>query len=145
MTPTDVLVPTRTLRPAYGFDEVALAPAAVNIDPADIDMSVQIGPFLLSMPVVASAMDAVVDAKFAAAFGKLGGLAVLNLEGLQTRFELRVLLHVLAVQLVELMDQVELASLLGQTGILIVNVLDELIDLRDFRVDADALIKPRQE
>ena len=87
MTPTDVLVPTRTLRPAYGFDEVALAPAAVNIDPADIDMSVQIGPFLLSMPVVASAMDAVVDAKFAAAFGKLGGLAVLNLEGLQTRFE----------------------------------------------------------
>jgi IMP dehydrogenase len=81
------VTPTRTLRQAYGFDEVALAPAAVNIDPADIDMSLSVGPFEFGMPVVASAMDAVVDPKFAIAFGKLGGLAVLNLEGLQTRFE----------------------------------------------------------
>jgi IMP dehydrogenase len=87
VTPTEILTPTRTLRQAYGFDEVALAPAAVNIDPADIDMSLSIGPFEFGMPVVASAMDAVVDPKFAIAFGKLGGLAVLNLEGLQTRFE----------------------------------------------------------
>ncbi len=87
MTPTEIVTPTRTLRQAYGFDEVALAPAAVNIDPADIDMSLSVGPFEFGMPVVASAMDAVVDPKFAIAFGKLGGLAVLNLEGLQTRFE----------------------------------------------------------
>jgi len=75
------------LRQAYGFDDVALAPAAVNIDPADIDLSLQIGDYQLTMPVLASAMDAVVDPKFAIGFGKLGGLAVLNLEGLQTRFE----------------------------------------------------------
>jgi IMP dehydrogenase len=83
----DVITPTRTLRQAYGFDDVALAPAAVNIDPADVDLSVQIGPYELRMPVLASAMDAVVAPAFAVAFGKLGGLAVLNLEGLQTRFE----------------------------------------------------------
>jgi IMP dehydrogenase len=86
---TDVYAPprSRTLRQAYGFDDVALAPAAVNIDPADIDLSMQIGPFRLTMPVIASAMDAVVDPAFAVAFGELGGLAVLNLEGLQTRYE----------------------------------------------------------
>jgi IMP dehydrogenase len=85
--PTDVITPTRTLRQAYGFDDVALAPSAVNIDPADVDLSVQIGQFQLTTPVLASAMDAVVDPSFAIAFGKLGGLAVLNLEGLQTRFD----------------------------------------------------------
>src|SRR5579872_5978304 len=86
---TEVYAPSRarTLRQAYGFDDVALAPAAVNIDPADVDLSVSIGPYALRMPVLASAMDAVVDPAFAIAFGKLGGLAVLNLEGLQTRFE----------------------------------------------------------
>jgi IMP dehydrogenase len=85
--PTEVITPVRTLRQAYGFDDVALAPSAVNIDPADVDLSVQIGSFQLSTPVLASAMDAVVDPAFAIAFGKLGGLAVLNLEGLQTRFD----------------------------------------------------------
>jgi IMP dehydrogenase len=84
---TDVYIPSRTLRQAYGFDDVALAPAAVNIDPADVDLSVSIGNYELRMPVLASAMDAVVDPAFAIAFGKLGGLAVLNLEGLQTRFD----------------------------------------------------------
>ncbi|HEX6510888.1 MAG TPA: IMP dehydrogenase, partial [Chloroflexota bacterium] len=85
--PAEVIAPTRTLRQAYGFDDVALAPAAVNIDAADIDLSMRIGPFQLTMPVLASAMDAVVDPAFAIAFGQLGGLAVLNLEGLQTRYE----------------------------------------------------------
>ena len=85
--PTDVITPTRTLRQAYGFDDVALAPSALNVDAADVDLSVEIGSFKLAMPVLASAMDAVVDPAFAIAFGKLGGLAVLNLEGLQTRYE----------------------------------------------------------
>lgn len=85
--PTDVIAPSRTLRQAFGFDDVALAPSAVAIDPADVDLSVQIGPIHLATPVLASAMDAVVDPGFAVAFGKLGGLAVLNLEGLQTRFD----------------------------------------------------------
>src|SRR5690348_14042579 len=86
---TEVYAPSRsrTLRQAYGFADVALAPAAVNIDPTDIDLSMQTGPFQLTTPVIASAMDAVVDPAFAIAFGNLGGLAVLNLEGLQTRYE----------------------------------------------------------
>jgi IMP dehydrogenase len=87
LLPIDVIAPSRTLRQAFGFDDVALAPSAVAIDPADVDLTVQIGPFQLATPVLASAMDAVVDPGFAVAFGKLGGLAVLNLEGLQTRFD----------------------------------------------------------
>ncbi|MBV8086943.1 MAG: GuaB3 family IMP dehydrogenase-related protein [Chloroflexi bacterium] len=83
----DIQPTTRVLRHAYGFDDVALAPSALNIDPADVDLSLMIGPYEMRMPVLASAMDAVVDPSFAIAFGKLGGLAVLNLEGLQTRFE----------------------------------------------------------
>jgi len=84
---TEIRSSTRGLRQAYGFDDVALAPAALSIDPADVDLSISLGPFELTTPVLASAMDAVVDPSFAIAFGKLGGLAVLNLEGLQTRFE----------------------------------------------------------
>lgn len=72
---------------AYGFDEVAIVPGEVTINPDQVDISTQIGPLRLSLPVLASAMDAVVDSSFAMALGKRGGLAVLNLEGLQTRYE----------------------------------------------------------
>lgn len=75
------------LRPAYGFDDVALVPGALTIDPEDVDISWQIGPHRFSLPVIASAMDGVVDTRFAVALGRLGGLAVLNLDGLQTRYE----------------------------------------------------------
>jgi len=75
------------LRPAYGFDDVALVPGALTIDPEDVDISWQVGPYRFALPVVAAAMDGVVDPAFAIALGKLGGLAVLNLEGLQTRYE----------------------------------------------------------
>lgn len=75
------------LRPAYGFDDVALVPGALTIDPEDVDISWQIGPHRFALPVLASAMDGVVDPPFAIALGKLGGLAVLNLDGLQTRYE----------------------------------------------------------
>ncbi|MDP8922263.1 MAG: GuaB3 family IMP dehydrogenase-related protein [Chloroflexota bacterium] len=77
----------RRLRHAYGFDDVALVPGNVTVDPADTDVSWQIGPHRLGIPIVASAMDGVVDPTFAIALGKAGGLAVLNLEGLQTRHE----------------------------------------------------------
>ena len=75
------------LRHAYGFDDVALVPGTAAADPSDVDLSWTLGPYRLQLPVLASAMDGVVDPAFAIRLGRLGGLAVLNLEGLQTRYE----------------------------------------------------------
>jgi IMP dehydrogenase len=75
------------LRHAYGFDDVALVPGTMGVDPAEIDLSWTLGPHRLELPVMASAMDGVVDPALAVLLGRLGGLAVLNLEGLQTRYE----------------------------------------------------------
>jgi IMP dehydrogenase len=75
------------LRRTYGFEEVALVPGALTLDPTEVDVSTEIGGFRLEIPVVAAAMDAVVDAAFAARMSALGGLAVINLEGLYTRYE----------------------------------------------------------
>lgn len=72
---------------AYGFDEVALVPGDTTINPEQTDAHFTIGSFDFSIPILASAMDAVVDPAFAIKFGKLGGLAILNLEGVQTRYE----------------------------------------------------------
>jgi IMP dehydrogenase len=77
----------RKARRAYGFDEIALVPGAVTIDPDDVDISWKLGELSFPVPILASAMDGVVDVKFAVAMGKLGGLAVLNLEGIQARYE----------------------------------------------------------
>ncbi len=78
---------TDTLRPTYGFDDVSLAPGTETIDPADVDTRVAIGGLELAVPILASAMDAVVDPSFAGALARVGGLAVLNLEGVQARYE----------------------------------------------------------
>jgi IMP dehydrogenase len=75
------------LRPAYGFDDVAIVPGVETLHPDDVDLSWSLGGYSFEIPFIASAMDGVVDVAFAIAMGKLGGLAVLNLEGLQTRFE----------------------------------------------------------
>jgi IMP dehydrogenase len=72
---------------AYGFDEVALVPGDVTINPDQTNIDFTVRDFTLSIPILASAMDAIVDTAFATKFGKLGGLAVLNLEGVQTRYE----------------------------------------------------------
>lgn len=88
--PADLDFPSRSsrrLRHAYGFDDVALVPGTVTVDPNDTDLTWQLGPYRLALPILASAMDGVVDPAFAVALGRLGGLAVLNLEGLQTRYE----------------------------------------------------------
>ena len=82
----------RKARVTYGFDEIALVPGAVTINPNETDITWQIpkpdgGALKLALPVLASAMDGVVDARFAIAMGKLGGLAVLNLEGVQVRYD----------------------------------------------------------
>jgi len=77
----------RKARRCYGFDEVSLVPGRVTINPEEVDTGWQLGNLKFEVPILAAAMDGVVDTKFAVAFGKLGGLAVLNLEGVQTRYE----------------------------------------------------------
>lgn len=77
----------KELKRSYGFDEVALVPGDVTINPEQVNIDLNIGGCNFSIPVLASAMDAVVDARFAVALGNLGGLAVLNMEGVQTRYE----------------------------------------------------------
>ena len=76
----------KQLRQSYGFDEVAIEPGDVTVNPDQTKIDLKIGRTSFSIPVLASAMDGVTDVKFAVAMGKLGGLAVLNLEGVQTRY-----------------------------------------------------------
>jgi len=77
----------RKARRAYGFDEIALVPGDKTINPDEVDIKMPLGDMTLDIPFLASAMDGVVDPKFAIAMGKLGGLAVLNLEGIYTRYD----------------------------------------------------------
>src|SRR6266542_1730549 len=74
-------------RRAYGFDDIAIVPSRRTRDPDDIDISWTLGPYRFELPLLASAMDGVVSPKTAGIVGRLGGLAVLNLEGLWTRYE----------------------------------------------------------
>jgi IMP dehydrogenase len=75
------------IRPTYGFEDVSLAPGTSTVEPSDVDLGQSFCGLQLAIPVLASAMDAVVDAAFAGAIARLGGLAVLNLEGVQTRYD----------------------------------------------------------
>ncbi|HEY8868892.1 MAG TPA: GuaB3 family IMP dehydrogenase-related protein [Candidatus Limnocylindrales bacterium] len=76
-----------TIRPTYGFEDVSLAPGTSTIEPADVELAQTFCGIELAIPVLASAMDAVVDARFGGELARLGGLAVLNLEGVQTRYD----------------------------------------------------------
>ena len=77
----------KELRRSYGFDEVAIVPGDVTVNPDQTNIDFKIEGFIFSIPIIASAMDAVTDVNFAILMSKLGGLAVLNLEGLQTRYD----------------------------------------------------------
>lgn len=77
----------REARYTYGFDDVALVPGNITIDPDDVDISMNIANLKLKIPFLASAMDGVVDVRMAVEFAKCGGLAVLNLDGVNTRYE----------------------------------------------------------
>ena len=77
----------KTARRAYGLDEIAIVPSRRTRDPEDVDISWSLGDLRLDLPCLASALDAAVDPVTAGIIGSLGGLAVLNLEGLQTRYE----------------------------------------------------------
>jgi len=78
---------SKQLRRAYGFDEVAIVPGDVTINPDQTNTDLKIENLTFSIPTIASAMDAVTDVNFAILMSKLGGLAVLHLEGVQTRYE----------------------------------------------------------
>jgi IMP dehydrogenase len=77
----------KQLRQSYGFDEVAIVPGDVTVNPDQTKIDLKIGKINLPIPIMASAMDGVTDVKMAIAMSKFGGLAVLNLEGVQTRYE----------------------------------------------------------
>jgi len=74
-------------RQGYGFDDIAIVPSRRTRDPDDIDITWTLGPYRFEIPLLASAMDGVVSPDTAAAIGDLGGLGVLNLEGIWTRYE----------------------------------------------------------
>src|SRR3954453_4991871 len=74
-------------RRAYGFDDIAIVPSRRTRDPDDVDISWKLGDYRFELPLLASAMDGVVSPRTAGLIGKLGGLAVLNLEGIFTRYE----------------------------------------------------------
>ena len=74
-------------RRAYGFDDIAIVPSRRTRDPDDVDITWTLGPYRFELPVLASAMDGVVSPESAAEMGRLGGLAVLNLEGIWSRYE----------------------------------------------------------
>jgi len=74
-------------RRAYGFDDIAIVPSRRTRDPDDVDISWKLGDYRFELPLLASAMDGVVSPSTAGVIGRLGGLAVLNLEGIFTRYE----------------------------------------------------------
>jgi IMP dehydrogenase len=76
-----------SIRSTYGFEDVSLAPGTETVEPSDVDLAQSFCGIELRVPILASAMDAVVDTRFAGALARLGGLAVINLEGVQTRYE----------------------------------------------------------
>jgi len=82
----------RKARVTYGFDEIALVPGRVTMNPNEVDTTFRLPrsnaePLEFKIPILASAMDGVVDVRFATQMSQLGGLAVLNLEGVQTRYK----------------------------------------------------------
>ena len=77
----------KQLRPAYGFDEVAIVPGDITVNPDQTNIDLKIGKLTFSIPILAAAMDAVTDVNMAILMSQLGGLAVLHLEGIQTRYD----------------------------------------------------------
>jgi IMP dehydrogenase len=76
----------KTARRAYGIDEIALVPGLKTLDPSMTDTSWEIGGIRREIPIIASAMDGVIDVKMAVELSKLGAMGVINLEGIQTRY-----------------------------------------------------------
>src|SRR5207247_310926 len=76
----------RKARAAYGFDDIALVPGTLTVNPNEVDVSWELCGHQYGIPIIAAAMDGVVGPKLAIEMGRLGGLAVLNLEGVFSRY-----------------------------------------------------------
>jgi IMP dehydrogenase len=111
-------VEKKSLDHAYGFDDVAIVPGAVTTNPDMVEPTFTLGEQTFALPILASAMDAVVDPAFAVRFSDAGGLAVLNLDGLQTRYN----------DPESLLEEIAAASLEESTEI-IQRVYDQPVDL----------------
>src|SRR5580698_9253952 len=74
-------------RRAYGFDDIAIVPSRRTRDPEDVDISWEIDAYRFDLPLLGAAMDGVTSPATAIEMGQLGGIGVLNLEGLWTRYE----------------------------------------------------------
>ncbi|MEK6557073.1 MAG: IMP dehydrogenase, partial [Candidatus Margulisiibacteriota bacterium] len=101
----------RMARRAYGLDEIALVPDRTTVDVDDVDISATIGSVKLAVPIIGSAMDGVVDARMAVHLSELGAVGVLNLHGVQTRYEnpdavLEKIASVSTTEYVELMQKI---------------------------------------
>jgi len=77
----------KQLRHSFGFDEVAIVPGDITVNPEQTNIDLKVENITFSMPIIAAAMDAVTDVNFAISMSQLGGLAVLNLEGIYTRYD----------------------------------------------------------
>ena len=77
----------RELRRTYGFDEVAISPGTITVNPEMVETGFSVGEVTISTPILGSAMDAVATPAFAGEMHKQGALSVMNLEGVQTRYE----------------------------------------------------------
>ena len=75
------------IRPTYGFEDVSLAPGTDTVDPADVVLEQTFCGIPLGIPVIAAAMDAVADVRLSGELARLGGLSILNLEGVQFRYD----------------------------------------------------------
>jgi len=80
----------RKARVAYGFDDIALVPGTVTVNPNEVDVSWELCGRRIELPILAAAMVGVSDPRFAIVMGRLGGMAVLILEGIQSRYEIPV-------------------------------------------------------
>ena len=83
----DLPIGMRTLPPAYGYDDVAIVPGDETVNPDMTDVSTSFDGFKIDIPFMASAMDSVVDTKFAVKMSDAGGVAVMNMDGLHTRYD----------------------------------------------------------
>ena len=77
----------KELRQAYGFDDVAIVPGDITLNPEMVDISTSFDGIKMDIPFMASAMDSVVDTNFAIEMSKAGGLAVMNMDGIHSRYE----------------------------------------------------------
>lgn len=77
----------KQLRRSYGFDEVAIVPGEITVNPDQTNIDFKVEDCTFTLPILAAAMDAVTDVKFATLMSNHGGVAVLNLEGVQTRYQ----------------------------------------------------------